>query len=97
MSGTLRGILREARNPKQETETESRAAVAPEPSQAVHEPIPVPTKKTRPVGKSQKEDYERLTIYLKKKTKANLVRHLADKKQDMSEFIQELLAKHLDD
>ena len=63
----------------------------------VKRPLPDKAASGRATGKSSSKDYERLTVYVLKKTKRDSGRKWEDATgQDMSDLVETLLTKYLD-
>lgn len=95
MSGNLRSVFAAARQQQAEPEQSTQ-----EPEKAIAKPARLAQKKVKAqpskiVGKSSQEDYERLTVYVRKQTKDDLARSLIGTERDMSDVVQALLDKHL--
>lgn len=85
MSGTLRGVLDAAR----------MGHNAPEEDLGTLTPTQPPRTPPRATGKSSNPDFERLTVYVRKKTKDEVSRTLIGTGTDLSDLVQALLEAHL--
>jgi hypothetical protein len=88
MSGSLSGLAAIV----SKSRTAEVVQSAPEPQSTV----PSPAEPTRQPGKSRNDDFERLTVYVRKDTKKEAARKWEDATgRDTSDLIQHLLTKYL--
>jgi hypothetical protein len=90
MSGNLGNILKAAKEPKRDVPVENQPENA---GQRKQEPK---ARQTTTVGKYRNEEYERLTVYVRKDTKKAAARKWEDEgNRDVSDLVQHLLSRYL--
>jgi len=88
MSGNLSGLAAIV--------SKSRTAKSVPSAPASQSPLPSPAEPMRRAGKSRNDDFERLTVYVRKDTKKEAARKWEDATgQDTSDLIQHLLTRYL--